>query len=118
MQPLENRSAIVTGASRGIGAAVARALAAHGAKVLLLARSADEIDKIAAEIESMDSKAIAMRCDVTNYEDVEAAVSGCRTKFGSVDILIKENVFPCTIGNPIFLCKFARLVFVTINNCG
>ena len=90
MQPLENRSAIVTGASRGIGAAAARALAAHGAKVLLLARSADEIDKIAAEIESMDSKAIAMRCDITNYEDVEAAIAVCRTKFGSVDILINN----------------------------
>ena len=90
MGSLENKSAVVTGASRGIGAAAAHALAAQGAKVLLLARSAAEIDAVAAEIRQAGGQAQAHPCDVTDYGDVEAAVAHCKSAFGSVDILVNN----------------------------
>jgi NAD(P)-dependent dehydrogenase (short-subunit alcohol dehydrogenase family) len=90
MLELENKAAIVTGASRGIGAATARELAARGAAVLLLARSDDDISTVAAEIKEAGGQALAMRCDVTDYRAVEAAVMRCRSEFGSVDILVNN----------------------------
>lgn len=90
MQELKGKAAIVTGASRGIGAACARELAARGARVLLLARSADEIETVAAEIGEAGGQAVAMACDVTDYGAVEPAVARCRSEFGSVDILVNN----------------------------
>ena len=90
MRTLENKSAIITGASRGIGAATARKLAAQGAQVLLLARSEDEIETVAAEIRASGETSRGHRCDVTNYDDVVAAVARCRDEFGAVDILINN----------------------------
>tara|TARA_Y100000588_G_scaffold356748_1_gene413315 strand:- start:2431 stop:3294 length:864 start_codon:yes stop_codon:yes gene_type:complete len=90
MRTLENKSAIITGASRGIGAATARELAAQGAQVLLLARSEDEIETVAAEIRASGETARGYRCDVTNYGDLVAAVARCRDEFGAVDILINN----------------------------
>jgi 3-oxoacyl-[acyl-carrier protein] reductase len=90
MNELEDKAAIVTGASRGIGAAAARALSAHGAAVLLLARTRDETEMVAAEIRDAGGRAEALECDVANYEDVEAAVARCRADFGRVDILVNN----------------------------
>lgn len=90
MHSLKDKAAIVTGASRGIGAAAARELAACGAKVLLLARSADAVETIAEELRSAGSEAAALPCDVTDYGQVEAAVAHCQAGFGAVDILINN----------------------------
>lgn len=90
MPTLHNKAAIVTGASRGIGAAAARELASCGAKVLLLARSTGAIETIAAEIRATGGQAAAMVCDVTDYNAVETAVARCRAEFGSVDILVNN----------------------------
>lgn len=90
MQELENKAAIVTGASRGIGAAAARELVARGAKVLLLARNANDIEIIATELHETGGQAAAMCCDVTDYDAVETAVIRCRSEFGSVDILVNN----------------------------
>ena len=76
---------LVTGASRGIGAATARAFAAVGAKVALVARSKDEIDAIAAEI---GESAIAIACDVAEYAAVEGAIAQTEAAFGPLDVLI------------------------------
>jgi NAD(P)-dependent dehydrogenase (short-subunit alcohol dehydrogenase family) len=78
---------LLTGASRGIGEAAARAFAAAGAKVALVARSADRIDRIAAEI---GPSAIALPCDVSDYAQVEAAVAACVAAFGRLDVLINN----------------------------
>ena len=90
MPTLNNKAAIVTGASRGIGAAAARELASCGAKVLLLARSTDAIETIAAEIRATGGQAAAMVCDVTDFNAVETAVARCRAEFGNVDILVNN----------------------------
>lgn len=76
---------LVTGASRGIGAATARAFADAGAKVALVARSAAEIEALAADI---GDNAIALTCDVADYEQVETVVAETEAAFGPLDVLI------------------------------
>jgi NAD(P)-dependent dehydrogenase (short-subunit alcohol dehydrogenase family) len=68
---LTGRTALITGASRGIGEAAARILAGYGANVVLAARSSSDTGRIAAEI---GAKALAVTCDVANYADLDAAV--------------------------------------------
>jgi len=88
---LAGRSAIVTGASRGIGEAAARELARHGVGVLLAARSGDDIERIASEIRGTGGRAEAIVCDVARWEDVERAVMRCREAFDDrVDILVNN----------------------------
>lgn len=90
MTELQGKTAIVTGASRGIGAAAARELAKAGTSVLLLARSTTEIEQLAQEIMQAGGKAAAMPCDVSRYADVAAAVERCKSEFGRVDILVNN----------------------------
>lgn len=81
------KTALITGASRGIGEAAARRLAQAGANVVLAARSTDDIERIAAEI---GGNALAVSCDVASYEDLERTVAAAKEKFGSVDILVNN----------------------------
>ncbi|MEO1238436.1 MAG: SDR family oxidoreductase [Pseudomonadota bacterium] len=81
----EGQVVLVTGASRGIGEATARAFAAEGAHVVLAARGLDAITAIAAEI-GPSAKAIGM--DAAHYEDVAAAVTLAEDSFGRLDILV------------------------------
>lgn len=79
------RVALITGASRGIGAETARMFAAAGAKVALTARSEDAIADLAGEI---GPAALAIPCDVSRYWEVEQAVRATVTTFGRLDVLI------------------------------
>ena len=87
---LSGRSAIVTGAGRGIGCACARVLAANGARVALAARSADEIHGLARQIVSDGGESIAVRTDVTRRSDVESLVEQTLDAFGGIDILVNN----------------------------
>ena len=87
---LNGKAAIVTGASRGIGAATARLLAAQGASVLLSARSTAEIEQVAADIRSSGGAAATVTCDVSDYGQVTAMVAECSKAFGRVDILVNN----------------------------
>lgn len=84
---MQGKVVAITGASRGIGAAAARAFAAAGAKVALLARSQREIDALAAEI---GAEALAMRCDVADWSSVEQAVATVVQRFGGLDVLVNN----------------------------
>lgn len=90
MSELSGKAAIVTGASRGIGAAAARELAKQGVSVVLAARSEKEITKVAAEISAEGGQAKAVTCDVTKYDDVARCVAACRDQFGRLDILVNN----------------------------
>ena len=90
MDELAGRSAIVTGASRGIGAATAKELASQGVAVILAARTFNEIEAIAAEICDAGGKAEALACDVSSYDDVAAAVTRCQEAFGGLDIMVNN----------------------------
>ncbi|MCR8547940.1 SDR family oxidoreductase [Salipiger sp. P9] len=84
---LTGKTALITGASRGIGAAAARTFAAAGAKVALVARSGDAVAELAGEI---GANAVAIPCEISRYWEVEQAVQNCLTAFGGLDILINN----------------------------
>ncbi|MEQ8403253.1 MAG: SDR family oxidoreductase [Roseitalea porphyridii] len=90
MDQLGNQTAIITGASRGIGEAAARALAAAGMNVVLAARSSADIERIAAEITEAGGEAIAMTCDVADHASVKALVDRALDAFGAVDLLVNN----------------------------
>ena len=90
MNQLKDKNAIVTGASKGIGAATARELARQGANVLLVARSIDALDQIVNEIVEDGGRAESAKCDVSRYTEVSKAVEQCVDSFGSVDILVNN----------------------------
>ena len=87
MSELSGKTVVITGASRGIGAAAARAFAEAGCNTVLLARSQGAIGEIAAEI---GDTALAMPCDVARYGDLKAAMAAAEDRFGAVDILINN----------------------------
>jgi short-subunit dehydrogenase len=85
--------ALITGASSGIGEALARELAHRGARPVLTARRADRIEAIAQEIRDAGGAAIAVACDVTRDGDVERAAERAREAFGRIDIAIANAGF-------------------------
>lgn len=84
---LTGRTALVTGASRGIGEATARHLATLGANVALIARSKDAVREIATEI---GARALGIGCDVADWDQAAAAVAQTTDAFGRVDILVNN----------------------------
>jgi 3-oxoacyl-[acyl-carrier protein] reductase len=87
---LSGRTAIVTGASRGIGKAIAQRLAAAGAKVACVARSADKLKETADAITSAGGAAEVHTCDVTNSAAVSKLVEDLAEKWGGVDIVVNN----------------------------
>ncbi len=89
MSSLRGEHAVVTGAGRGIGAAIARALASQGAKVSLLGRSRDSLDKLAAELNANAETCVAV-ADVKDGSALQAAFARARERFGPVSILVNN----------------------------
>ena len=87
---LQDRVALVTGAGRGIGRAVALGLAAGGARVALLARSQDELDKVGQEIRDLGGIAMVTRADVRDPDAVTAAVRAVTDQLGAVAVLVNN----------------------------
>ena len=89
-EPVAGKVVVVTGASSGIGAAIARLLAAEGARVVLGARRVDRLEAIVAEIGRAGGEALAHAVDVTKHEQVKALVAAAVDRFGRVDVLINN----------------------------
>jgi NADP-dependent 3-hydroxy acid dehydrogenase YdfG len=87
---LAGRVALVTGASSGIGAAAAEALAAAGATVALVARRADRLDALVRQIEERGGKAISLPGDVIDEQVAQGAVTETLRRFGRLDILVNS----------------------------
>jgi NAD(P)-dependent dehydrogenase (short-subunit alcohol dehydrogenase family) len=87
---LRNKVALVTGAGRNLGRAIALSLAEAGADVALTARSMPEIEKTAEEIRKQGRKALAIAMDVTDFSQVERAVQQIVLEFGRIDILVNN----------------------------
>ena len=90
MNELDGKAAIITGAGKGIGAAVARELARCGVSVLLAARTGEQIKSVARGIHDAGGIAEAKICDVSRYSDVMALVERCKDTYGRVDILVNN----------------------------
>lgn len=87
---LNDQVAIVTGASQGLGKAVAIALGMNGATVVCLARNAEKLAGTVQEIEAAGGKAEALSCDVTDRAAAAAAIEGTKEKHGRLDILVNN----------------------------
>jgi citronellol/citronellal dehydrogenase len=92
-----NKTAFITGASRGIGKAIALKLASHGANIIIAAKSVEENPKLggtifsaAKEIEEAGGKALAIQCDIRNEEQIQDAIAKGVEAFGGIDILINN----------------------------
>jgi 3-oxoacyl-[acyl-carrier protein] reductase len=90
MSILAGKTAVITGASRGIGEATARHLASLGAKVVLAARSGDTINTISQGIKARGGTASAFACDVSDHTDVAALIQHAQNTFGIVDLLVNN----------------------------
>lgn len=88
MADMTDKVVLVTGASRGIGAAAARDFVSAGAKVALVARSRAEIAELAGDLGA--DNALAIPCDISRYWEVGAAVDACAQTFGRLDILVNN----------------------------
>ena len=88
--PVAGKRVLVTGASSGIGEATARAVAARGGRVLLVARREDELDRVADEIRSSGGEASTYACDLTDETAVKALVEAVLSEHGGVDMLVNN----------------------------
>lgn len=84
------RVALVTGASQGLGAAIARRLASDGLAVALAARRPAETEAVAESIRAAGGTALAVQCDVTDRDQVDAAVERVASEYGSLDVLVSN----------------------------
>lgn len=87
---LNDQIALVTGAGRGIGQAIAATLAAQGATVVLVSRTASELEKVSKEIASKKGSSVALRADVTREEEVRTLFDDVKRRFGRLDILVNN----------------------------
>ncbi len=90
MRRLENKVAVITGGSKGIGKATAEALAREGCRLVLTARHEDELKKAAREISRMDVKVLTFKADVRKWKEVESLAAKVQEKVGAPQILINN----------------------------
>ena len=90
MKDLKGRTALITGASAGIGVHVARALAREGMNLVLAARRADELDKVAAEMRELGVKAFVFPTDVADERQLQTLVERTMSELGSIDVLVNN----------------------------
>jgi NAD(P)-dependent dehydrogenase (short-subunit alcohol dehydrogenase family) len=98
MSNLTGRTALVTGASRGIGAAVAKGLAAAGAHVILLARTVGGLEEVDDAIRAGGGKATLMPLDLVKLDDVDALGPAIAERFGGLDIFVGNAAVLGTLG--------------------
>lgn len=88
---LDGKVAIVTGGGRGLGELMALSLAEVGAKVVICSRKVEACEETVRKIEEKGGEALALACDVTNYDQVEQVVNQTIDRFGKIDILINNS---------------------------
>lgn len=90
MRELKGKTALVTGASRGLGMHITRALAAEGMNLVLAARSREKLEAVAGAARGIGVEAAAIPTDVTDQDSLERLVETARSQFGSIDVLINN----------------------------
>ena len=90
MQSLDGKVALVTGAGRGIGKAIALALSHSGCRVILTARTISQLQEVQQEIERRGSVGVAIPGDLTRDEDIDRLIAAIQDRFGEVNILINN----------------------------
>lgn len=115
---LDERVAVVTGASSGLGVAIAHALAGAGADVVVGARRAERLAETVAGIEATGRRGLAVATDVSRPEDCDAMVDAAMAEFGHVDVLVNNagigTAVPATKETP---AQFREVIDVNLNGC-
>jgi NAD(P)-dependent dehydrogenase (short-subunit alcohol dehydrogenase family) len=115
---LDGKTAIVTGASSGLGVAFATALAEAGADVVLGARRVDKLDQTRKAVEDLGRRALAVGTDVAVPEDCQSLVDAAVAEFGAVDILVNNagigTAFPAVKETP---AQFREVIDINLNGC-
>ena len=88
--PTNRKVVIITGASSGIGAAVARRLAREGMRLTLAARRLDRLEQVAVEVEALGGEALIVQTDVRNHDELEQLVQATLNKWGCIDVLLNN----------------------------
>ena len=115
-EQIQDKVVLVTGASSGIGEAIARELAARGAKVMLGARREEKLNTLAAEITGAGGTAQAHRLDVTKPESVQAFVDAAVEAFGKVDVLVNNaGIMPLSMFESLKTDEWRKMVDVNIS---
>jgi 3-oxoacyl-[acyl-carrier protein] reductase len=89
-KPLAGRAAVVTGGTRGIGLAIARALAEDGASVVVSGRNAGRLESAVTEIETLGASALGVVADQSKREDCDRLVDAAKERFGRIDVLVNN----------------------------
>ncbi len=112
---LTGKVAVVTGASSGIGAATAMALANAGAAVMLAARRAARLNDLAEEISAQGGEAAPIACDVTRNSECRALIEAARQRWGRIDVLVNNaGVMPLGFVRNVDLEQWERMVDVNL----
>ena len=113
MNAIEGKVIMITGASSGIGEAAARRLAAQGAKLVLAARRADRLAKLAAELGH--DKVLWAETDVTKVEQLQSLAAAARERFGRIDVLINNaGIMPVSMIAQGLVDDWNRMIDVNI----
>lgn len=113
MKKLEGKTAIITGASKGIGEGIARVFARYGAKLVLAARS-DAVEKLAKELTDSGYEAIGVKTDVSDKESVDNLVKTAIEKYQTIDILV-NNAGVCVLGDLLSCSDEQRDYHINVN---
>jgi 3-oxoacyl-[acyl-carrier protein] reductase len=89
-KPLAGRTAVVTGGTRGIGLAIARALAEDGASVVVSGRDAARLESAVSELEGLGAAAVGVTADQSKREDCDRLVDAAKERFGRIDVLVNN----------------------------
>ncbi|MGQ9525316.1 MAG: SDR family NAD(P)-dependent oxidoreductase [Armatimonadota bacterium] len=119
MGRLDGKIAIVTGASRGIGAGIARMFAQEGASVVLAARTKERLDALAQEIEANGGSATAVATDVSVTSDIQRMVQTAVDRFGGVDVLVNNaavTFFSKRMDDPDMEQEFDRVMATNVKS--
>ena len=105
MSRLNGKTAIIIGANSGIGKATALLFAQEGAKLVLGARRADKLYEVEAAIREMGGEVVAVPCDVSKAEEVDALIGACMEHYGKIDILVNAAGIQAKIIQTIANCE-------------
>jgi dehydrogenase/reductase SDR family protein 4 len=115
---LKDRIALVTGASRGIGKAIAQVFAREGATAIVCGRKQETLDRVAAEITGVPGRVVPMMCHVGRPDDLRRLVDGALSQFGRVDILV-NNAATNIAQEPVLQvdeAKFDKMVEINLKS--